>query len=148
MRHARRNEPTGVERTVAASEMLGEVPYCLTTESLWGVVSLMQSKNCNTVAVVNNERERQPVGVIDAEDISRTRSANGSDAMKQSVDGCMSTPIVAVFLDTLAAECIDAMALNSLDYVVVIDRQGRLQGAMTRTPNASSSERLGGRPLA
>jgi hypothetical protein len=32
----------------------------------------------------------------------------------------------------LVAECADAMALNSLDYVVVIDRQGRLQGAMTR----------------
>jgi hypothetical protein len=50
MRHARRNESMGVERTVAASEMLGEVPYCLTTESLRGVVALMRRKHCNTIA--------------------------------------------------------------------------------------------------
>jgi CBS domain-containing protein len=90
----------------------------------------MRRSHCDTIAIVNNERERRPVGVINGGDISRTSSANGSDAMKQPVDGWMSTPIVAVFLDTLAAECVDAMALHSLDYVVVIYRQGRLQGAM------------------
>jgi CBS domain-containing protein len=93
----------------------------------------MRRKRCNTIAVVNNERERRPVGVINTGEILRRCSAKGSDTMKRSVDGCMSTPIVAVFLDTLAAECTDAMASNGLDYVVVIDRHGRLQGAMRPT---------------
>ncbi len=125
--------PAGITEGVAADVMLADPLRCLTTQSLQGVATLMREKHCGTVTVVDNDREQRPVGVISSRDIAVRCVRDGSDdAMRQSARDCMSTPIVAVFLDTSVADCVEAMATNELQSVPVIDRDGHLRGLLGR----------------
>ncbi len=120
--------PTGITELVAADVMLA-APHCLATLSLHGVAALMREKNCDTIAIVDHEQ--RPIGVISGGDVAVRCFRDGrDDAMAQSASDCMSTPIVAVFLDTSVADCSETMATNQLRSVPVIDRDGHLRGVV------------------
>jgi CBS domain-containing protein len=127
--------PMGItELVIAADVMFADPPHCLGTQSLEGVIALMREAHCDTVAVVDSFREQRPIGVVNRRDIAVRCFRDGNDdAMRQSVGGCMSTPIVAVFLDTSVADCTQTMSTNELRSIPVIDRDGHLRGVVCQS---------------
>ncbi len=123
--------PTAITEVVAADVMRADPPRCLATQSLQRVAALMRETDCDTLAVVDNYREQRPVGVISRRNIAVRCFRDGNDdAMRQSAAGCMSTPIVAVFLDTSVADCTETLGTNHLRSIPVIDRDGHLRGVV------------------
>ncbi|MCL6446428.1 MAG: CBS domain-containing protein [Alicyclobacillus sp.] len=103
--------------------MTSDVSCCQPTDSIQRAAQIMQSVNCGSVPVCQNNRV---VGMVTDRDIVLKAVAAGK--MNCTVQECMSTKVVTCTPDTDAHEAADLMARHQIRRLPVVDASGNICG--------------------
>ena len=114
-------------------EIMTENPACCTPGTkLPEVARLMRQRDCGAIPVVDDERHREPVGVITDRDIVCRALAEGRDASAMTAGECMTTEVVTVGPEDDVEECERRMRARQIRRVLVTGADGTLQGIVAQ----------------
>jgi len=104
-------------------------PACCTAETgLQDVAQMMIDHDCGEIPVVENKKNRLPIGVITDRDIVCRTVAQGVNPLDGMVGDCMTTPCVTVTPDMSIEECCRVLEENKIRRVPVVDASGSCCG--------------------
>ncbi len=104
-------------------------PACCTAETgLQDVAQMMIDHDCGEIPVVENKKNRLPIGVITDRDIVCRTVAQGVNPLDGMVGHCMTTPCVTVTPDMSIEECCRVLEENKIRRVPVVDASGSCCG--------------------
>lgn len=104
-------------------------PACCTEEtSLQEVAQMMTDHDCGEIPVVENKKNKLPIGVITDRDIVCRTIARGLNPLDLTVAECMSKPCVTVMPDMSLEECCRILEENQIRRVPVVDANGSCCG--------------------
>ncbi|WP_373289404.1 CBS domain-containing protein [Alicyclobacillus cellulosilyticus] len=106
--------------------MTANVSCCQPNDTIQRAAQLMQSVNCGSLPVCENQRV---VGIITDRDIVLKAVAAGKD-VHTKVSDCMSRKVITCSPDTDAHEAADLMAQHQIRRLPVVDTSGRLVGIL------------------
>lgn len=114
-------------------EIMTHQPSCLTGEdTLQSAAQLMRDCDCGAIPVVDNLKDRHPMGIITDRDIAiRAVSANRIPAQSK-VEEFMSSKLVTVSPDANLREVEIVMERNKVRRVLVVDKAGSVCGIVTQ----------------
>jgi CBS domain-containing protein len=104
-------------------------PVCCTEEtSLQEVAQMMTDHDCGEIPVVENMKNKVPIGVITDRDIVCRTIARGLNPLDLTVAECMSKPCVTVMPEMSLEECCRVLEENQIRRVPVVDANGSCCG--------------------
>lgn len=104
-------------------------PACCTEEtSLQEVAQMMTDHDCGEIPVVENKKNKTPIGVVTDRDIVCRTIARGLNPLDLTVAECMSTPCVTVMPEMSLEECCRILEENQIRRVPVVDASGSCCG--------------------
>lgn len=104
-------------------------PACCTEEtSLREVAQMMTDHDCGEIPVVENKKNKIPIGVITDRDIVCRTIARGLNPLNLTVAECMSKPCVTVMPEMSLEECCRILEENKIRRVPVVDANGSCCG--------------------
>lgn len=124
-------------------EIMSErVACCVPQTSLQDAARMMEENDCGSIPVIENEQDRELVGVITDRDIACRTVARGKNPLEMTVGDCMSTPAVAVTSNADLEECCRKMEEHQVRRMPVVDEGGGCCGVVAQADIAGkASER-------
>ena len=117
-------------------------PACCTPDTtLQRVAEMMVENDCGEIPIIENETNRQPVGVITDRDIVCRTVAKGLNPLSLTASECMTTPCVTVTPDTSLDECCRVLEENQIRRVPVVDASGACCGIVALADIAKHAEK-------
>lgn len=114
-----------------ASVMTDKPACCTPNSSLTEVARLMVDHDCGQIPVVEDLVTRKLAGVITDRDIATRIVAQGRNSAEARAADCMSTPCIAVTAETSLEQCCEAMEINKIRRVPVVDGKGSVIGIVS-----------------
>jgi len=116
-------------------------PICCTADtSLTDAARMLAENDCGALPVVDT-KTRMPVGMITDRDIVCRSLALGRDPMAMRVRDCMSGPCITVAPASTLDVCVEAMEVNQVRRLVVVDEDGRACGIVAQADIANVAPR-------
>jgi CBS domain-containing protein len=110
-------------------EVMTADPACCTSDtSLQEVAQMMIDHDCGEIPVVEDKKNKLPIGVITDRDIVCRTVAKGLNPLNLAVADCISKPCVTVTPDMSVEECSRILEENKIRRVPVVDASGRCCG--------------------
>ena len=114
-------------------------PVCCTPDTpLSAVARLLAEHDCGAVPVVQDRAQRQPVGIVTDRDIVVRTLAVGKDPVQLRAQDCMSAPCVTVAPESTMEICCEAMEVNQVRRLLVVDEDGRCCGIVAQADVAQA----------
>lgn len=111
-------------------ELMTTDPVCCAPEtSLQDAAKLMADMDCGEIPVI--DEQRRPVGVVTDRDISCRGVAQGRD-LQTPVSEVMSTPAIAIKLESELDDCLIVLEANDIRRVPVVDQNGACCGMVSQ----------------
>lgn len=122
-------------------EIMTENPTCCTPEtSLQDVAKLMVEHDCGEIPVLNNMKDKKPVGVITDRDICCRTVAQGKNPLEMTAEECMSTPCITVKETDSIDDCCAVLEENQIRRVPVVDENGSCCGIVAQADLAHATK--------
>ena len=116
-----------------AKDVMTPNPICCGADtSLREVAQLMADHDCGAIPVVDGATTRGPIGIITDRDIACRAVAVGNNPLELSADDCMSSPCIAVSVETSLEECCEAMETSKVRRLLVLDKSGACIGIISQ----------------
>ena len=117
---------------------------CIPNDTVIRAARVMKEMDTGVVPVVESDRSRKLVGVVTDRDLCLCVVAEGQDPKTVQVQSCMTTHLVNCEPDDSVEHGIELMQQHLIRRILVVDRQGILQGVVSmadivRNSNAPSS---------
>ena len=120
------------------SELMTPNPTCCTPEtSLQEAAAMMVRINCGSIPVVENEKNRHPVGIVTDRDIVCRAVAEGKNPLQMKVKDCYTTPVESISEDADAEEVTAQMEQSRVRRMLVVDENGRCCGIVAQADLAT-----------
>lgn len=97
------------------------------------VARLMEDNNCSCIPILENEKNRKPVGIITDRDIAIRGVARNSNSADLTAGEIMTSELIKVFIDADIESCYRKLRVNKIQHLPVIDTKGNLQGILTKS---------------
>jgi len=115
-------------------------PVCCTSEmSVADVAELLFTHDCGSIPVVDDLDERKPLGMVTDRDITCRCVAKGLDAARTPIRECMSLPALTISEKASLDSCEQAMAVNQIRRMIVVNSEGRVSGVVAQADVARSA---------
>jgi CBS domain-containing protein len=115
-----------------ADIMTTNVTCCTPDTSLRDVARLMVEADCGAVPVVNEMRDKRPVGIVTDRDITCKAVARGKNPLELKAKDVMSDGCVSVTPDMSLDDCCTQMQEKQIRRVVVVDKDGACCGIVAQ----------------
>jgi CBS domain-containing protein len=115
-----------------ADIMTTNVTCCTPDTSLRDVARLMVEADCGAVPVVNEMRDKRPVGIVTDRDITCKAVARGKNPLELKAKDVMSDGCVSVTPDMSLDDCCAQMQEKQIRRVVVVDKDGACCGIVAQ----------------
>ena len=112
--------------------MTSDVACCSRGTKLPEVARLMVEHDCGAIPVVDDEKNRKPVGMVTDRDIVCRTLAEGKDPRELTAGDCMSEPCATVTSETSVEDCCHVLEENQVRRVPVVDSQGGCCGIVAQ----------------
>lgn len=122
-----------------AKDIMTESPTCATPEmDLVTVAKMLAQHDCGAVPIVDDATHRRPLGVITDRDIVCRTLALGRDPRQMTAGECMSAPAVTVAPESTIDICCEAMEVNQVRRLLVVDDDGHCCGIVSQADIAQA----------
>jgi CBS domain-containing protein len=125
---------------LARDVMTPDPATCGPGTTLAQVARMMVQNNCGEIPIVDSSS--RPLGVVTDRDIVCRVVAEGRNPAGDTVESCMSTPVVTVRVDASLDEVISTMEAHKIRRVPVVDDGGCCAGIIAQADVAAA-----GRPM-
>jgi CBS domain-containing protein len=105
---------------------------CLPSTTLRDAAVSMRANDCGALPVVNDVRDRIPLGFITDRDLVMRSLAKGHDPSTLVVGDCMTSPVVTVLDDSRVHDCVALLELGRIRRAVVVDQLGAVIGIVAQ----------------
>ena len=112
--------------------MTRNVTCCAPDTNLREVARLMVELDCGAVPVVDDMRNKRPVGIVTDRDITCKAVARGKNPLELQAKDVMSEGCVTVTPDMSLDDCCTQMESNQIRRVVVVDENGACCGIVAQ----------------
>lgn len=112
--------------------MTSDVACCSRDTKLPEVARQMVEHDCGAISVVDDEKNRQPIGMVTDRDIVCRTVAEGKDPGQLMAGDCMSEPCVTVTPETSIEDCCQVLEENQVRRVPVVDAEGGCCGIVAQ----------------
>jgi len=120
-------------RTTRICDIMTEAPVCCEPQTpLHEAARLMAEHDCGELPVVDDLKNRMPIGVVTDRDICCRAVAQGLDPTRLSVENCMSSPALCISRDETLERCVELMEKNQIRRLPVVDASGRVCGMISQ----------------
>ena len=116
----------------AGAIMTPEPLTCLPDTRLPDVARLMIKGDCGAIPVINNDRERTPVGIITDRDIACRAVAGNRNPAATRAEACMTSPVVTLPLSASLEECRQEMEEQQIRRLVIVNDDGSIAGIVAQ----------------
>lgn len=114
-------------------EVMTENPVCcLPTETIGAVARMMRREDVGAVPVINDERQKQLIGIVTDRDLAIKVVAESRDPNHTTVQAVMSTSIIACRSSDDFSSAIKAMEEYRIRHIPVLDDEGRIVGIISQ----------------
>ena len=97
------------------------------------VARLMEENNCSCIPILKNEKNRKPVGIITDRDIAIRGVAKNVNSADLTAGEIMTKELIKVSVDADIESCYRKLRVNKIQHLPVVDREGNLQGILTKS---------------
>jgi CBS domain-containing protein len=118
-----------VEAVSVESIMTRDVKCVNERQSVKAVANIMSTNNIGSVVVTENEDV--PIGIITETDIVRIAGLTGNFLPHLFAIDIMSKPVITIYVGSSIQDAIQAMKLNNVRRLPVIDRRAKMVGIIT-----------------
>jgi CBS domain-containing protein len=122
---------------LARDVMTADPACCSATATIDEVARLMVQNDCGEIPIV--DASNRPIGVITDRDIVCRVVADGKNAIGQTADKVMTSPVVSISSDTPLDEVIETMERHQIRRVLVIDGEGCCAGIIAQADIATDA---------
>lgn len=112
--------------------MTDDPAVCTPDTGLPEVARLMVEEDCGAIPVVDDPRNRRPIGMITDRDITCRAVAQGKNPLEETARDCMSKPAVTIKPEDGLEDCPRLMEEHQIRRVPVVDDTGALCGLVTQ----------------
>ena len=115
------------------NEIMTEHPAYVTIESsLHDVAQLMVEHDCGSLPVLENETNRNPVGIITDRDIAIRTVAHNKNPLHMIAGEVMTEGVITVTPDSSVEDCVVVMEKNQVRRILVVDDSGNICGIVAQ----------------
>jgi CBS domain-containing protein len=112
---------------------------CIPNDTVIRAARIMKEMDIGIVPVVESDRSRKLVGVVTDRDLCLSVVAEGQDPKTVQAQSCMTTNLVSCQPDDEVEAAMDLMREHLIRRVLVVDRQGIVQGVVSMADLVRSS---------
>lgn len=114
-------------------EIMTENPQCCTPDmNLVQVAKMMKECDCGAIPVVNDQKEKKPVGIITDRDITIRAVATEKIPAQTMVKECMSAETVVITPEASLEQCAKLMEEKQVRRLVVVNGKGSCLGIVVQ----------------
>jgi CBS domain-containing protein len=113
---------------------------CIPNDTVIRAARIMKEMDIGVVPVVESDRSRKLVGVVTDRDLCVWVVAEGQDPKTVQVQSCMTTHLVSCQPDDAVEIAMDLMREHLIRRILVVDRQGIIQGVVAMADLVRSSD--------
>ena len=120
------------------SEVMTSKPVCcLPGDPVATAAKYMKVGNVGSIPVVENDQDRKLVGIVTDRDLALHIVAEGRDPKSTKVAAVMTEHVVTCLAEDDLQTALDAMALNQLRRIPVVDSAAKLVGIIAQADVAT-----------
>ena len=113
------------------TEIMTQQPVCVSPRTpLVEVAKLMLDRDCGAIPVVG--ADTFPIGIVTDRDIAMRAVAQGKDPSTLTAQDVMSAPATTITEDATVDDCAEALELNQIRRIIIVDRKGRTTGIVAQ----------------
>jgi len=110
---------------------------CLPDDMVTKVAQLMQSENIGSIPVIESGQTNKLVGIVTDRDLVLKIVAKGLDGKSMKVDAVMTRQMVTCGADDDLQKALDAMAVNQLRRIPIVDANYKIIGIIAQADIAT-----------
>lgn len=121
-------------------DIMTKSPQCGTPEmNLVQIANMMKDCDCGAIPVVNDQKDRKPLGIITDRDIAIRAVAEGRNPSQTKVKECMSSQIVTISPDASLEQCAKLMEEKQVRRLIVAADDGKCSGIIVQAQLARTA---------
>lgn len=118
------------------TEIMTKQPVCVSPRTpLVEVAKLMQAHDCGAIPICG--ADTFPIGIVTDRDIALRAVAAGKDASTLTAQDVMTAPVTTITEDATIDDCAEALELNQIRRIIIVDRKGRTIGIVAQADIAN-----------
>lgn len=112
--------------------MRHEPMYCTPETRIAEIKHLLKKYDFEEILVVDNEKEKHPIGFISMEDVSGPAIEESAIPSDMSAIECMRSMPAVICENSSFEECLSVMRANHMNRIPVVDLNGHIAGMVER----------------
>lgn len=120
-----------IESVTVASIMIKDVKTANESRTVKALARIMSENGIGSVVIVKSTDAEKPVGIITERDIVRVAGTAQVLTLQMPAHDIMSKPVITIDASSSIKDAIQAMELNNIRRLPVVDREQKMVGIIT-----------------